>query len=466
MKNLISFLIVSVLIFSTQILNADYLILKDGTHLKGSIVNTNKDFTSIKSDGSEVQEVPTPNILKVIRKPLYLEKLKIYKSDNTVFDAYCVDYDPHSYTFLKELTDDKDIVVPASEIMYFESALNPSNISFKLSTASVSIKWESPVKSVKSYRVYFRKKGEDNLDLARETEKLQFVLENLIGGLEYEFLVRSVNDDGFESFPGRSVSFTTINQPPTRPGPISIKKSSGKDILLSWGKSQDIDGTVDYYNVYTKTGSSSKQIGKTKETKYNYSPRSLFQRHIFSIKAEDNAGLESEERFSDPYSSKYYSVRLEAAYLQPSGDLEHLFDPGKALLITATMNNYYMHGLSIGLQGGYYSFTSGKQLGVNSYDSYYAVPLMVYGGYKFGISETIYVEPSISSGFCFAGLEYKNNGISRTATAYNPIIKAGIAAVYVIDNIEFGAGLYYSSILESNARLNSMLMSLSAGYMF
>lgn len=468
MKNLVKSLISAGIVFMySSALFAEYIILKNGTVIKGKIESSDQSSAVIAETTGE-KKILTPDAIdKIITKPLYLEKLIIYKTDKTSFEAYCVDYDQNSYTFRKELKNSDELKIPAGEILYFESKLAPSGLAPEMKYGAVNLKWSDVNEKIKTYRVYNRKKGDAAYTLSGETDKPEYIIQGLESGTEYEILVRSVTQNGFESFPGKALSLTTVNLPPDRPGAVTEKFSSGSEIAITWGASKDKDGIVKGYNVYTKSGSGYEKIGSTDKTEYSYRVKNPLAGAAFMVKAFDDKGLESDGAESGIFSVNYYEVKAEFGYLTASGDLADLFSSGYCGILSFTLNNYYMHGLTFGAETGYYTFSKGKEFETFDYQSFYAIPLMVKAGYRYAFMENFFFEPSIGLGYTYAGLEYKDEaGGSVSKTEFTPIVKAGVSVSYVFNNINAGAGVYYTDIIEADAHLSSIMVSLGAGYMF
>jgi len=452
---------------SSSAVFAELVLLKDGTVINGKIESTDQSTVVIVESTGEKKTLTPDTIAKVITKLLYIEKLKVYKTDNTSFYAYCVDYDLNTYTFLKDLTNAEELKIPAGEILYFESKLTPVGLTSEMKEGTVNLKWSDVNEKIKSYRVYNRKKGDAEYTLSGETDKAEYSIRGLESGTEYEILVRSMTQDGFESFPGKAFSVTTINLPPDRPGIVTEKSSSGREIVITWGESKDKDGTVKGYNIYKKSGTGYEKIGSTDKTEYNCKVKNPLAGHSFMIKAFDDKGLESEGRASGTYSVRYYEVKTDIGYLTASGDLGDLFGAGYCALLLFSINNYYINGLSLGVQTGYYTFSSGREFKNYNYQGFYAVPFMVNAGYRYGFMERFTVEPSLGLGYTFAGLEYKDEtGASVSETEFTPIVKAGVSLLYNLDKINISAGVFYTDIIETDAHLSSIMVSLGAGYMF
>ena len=469
MNKTIRFLVLSAILLFSVNANADYIILNDGTIIKGKIESSDQTSAVIVKEGTtEKVTITSDKINKKITKPVLLEKLTIYKTDNTVLDAYCVDYDQSFYTFRKEINNPDEIIIPVKDVLFISSRLNPPNITFESAPGTVKLKWASANEKIKLYRIYYKKKTVTPYMLAGESDKNEYIIQNLEAGTDYEVIVRSVTEDGFESFPGKAASFTTVNLPPDKPGSVSKKDVPGSNnFILTWNRSKDRDGSVKGYNIYKKSGSGYVKAGTSDTTEYTGKKSSPAVIQKYQIKAVDDKGLESDGVESESFYIKYYEVKADIGYLIPSGDLADLFGSGFSGLLSFSVNNYFLYGLTFGLETGCYTFGSGKKFENYTYESFYAVPLLMNGGYKFVFIDSIVVEPSIGLGYCFAGIKYKGaEGENISSTEFTSIVKAGVSVSYVMGKMNAGAGVYYSDIIESEKQLGSIMISLSAGYMF
>jgi len=138
---------------SSSAVFAELVLLKDGTVINGKIESTDQSAVVIVESTGEKKTLTPDTIARVITKPLYIEKFKVYKTDNTSFAAYCVDYDQNNYTFLKDLTNAEELKIPAGEILYFESKLTPAGLTSEMKEGVVNLKWSDVNEKIKSYKV-------------------------------------------------------------------------------------------------------------------------------------------------------------------------------------------------------------------------------------------------------------------------------------------------------------------------
>jgi len=468
MKIRIKFYLFLVL-FLTNNLYADYLILNNGNTIKGKIESSNQINTIIINDDTgEKQIIPIQHIQKTIIKPIYIEKLSIHKTDKTIIEAYCVDYNQTSYTMRKELNSSEEIVISLQDILYVGTKLNPINITSEIKESSILLKWSAPHNLINSYKIYHKTNTETEYKLSGVTDKTEYLVEGLTGNTEYTFLIRSITDEGFESLPGKPINITTLNSQPDKPGTIIRKESTANDeIITNWGPSKDSDGTIQGYNIYLKSGSEYKKIASTEKKEYSFNIKNPLTQITLQIKAIDDKNLESEGIESEAFYIQYYDIKADIGYLIPSGELADLFDSGLSGLLSFNVNNYYIYGLSLGMQSGYYTYNSGKKFNNYNYQSYTVIPLIVNTGYKYFLGEKLYLEPSVGFGYSYAELEYKDgNNKTISSNEFTPIIKAGMSISYNIEDFNIGLGVYYSDIIESEANLSSIMINLSYEYMF
>ena len=466
-KSLIKFYILSALLLITSSIYADYLILNDGSIIKGKIESSDQaSVIIIKASKNQKQTVQMRNIQMIITKPLYLEKLTVYKTDRSTVSGYCVDYDESVYTIRKKINRPEKLRILKKDILYSDSKLNPENVASSTADDSIKLKWTSPVEAVKSYRIYFKTKNETDYGLSGETDKMEYLIAGLEGSTKYDIMITSVTTDGFESLPGKPIEISTTNRPSFKPGCVFMKETSLIDDSITATWRQSSDGQVKGYNIYHKTNDDYIKSENTDKTEYITGIKGTQTKQSFFIKAFDNKSLESPGTFSEPYSIDYIEIKCKAGYLFSSGDFSDLFDSGLAGLISISTDNYYQHGPSVGAETGFYYFNNGKNYKNFSYNRFYAVPLMIDLGYSYTFYDNFFIEPSLASGYSFVGIEYKDENGSVSSIEFTPVVKAGFSLSHIIDNMDMGCVISYILIIEKNTQAGFTMLELNAGYMF
>lgn len=402
MNNRIKLIISGIIFLTNSALYAENIILNDGSIVKGKIESRDNVSILITAEGTDQkQTIMVNNILKIITKPIYIEKVVIHKKDGISAEGFIVDYDDSGYTLRGNLINPEEVTILKQDVLYIDSRLNPVNIAVESTAGNILIKWSNPGVDVKGYRVYFKLKADAAYKLSGETDKKEYNITGLDNATGYEFLITSLTNDGFESLPGKAVILNTNEQTADKPESVSKQNIPGDDNSTKISGSKDSEFKVDF------------------------------------------------------------------GYAVPTGSFADLFDSGYYGLISLISNNGHMFGLSYGIQTGFYTFSSGNHYKNFNYNDFYAIPVIIDAGYKFIFFKNLSLEPSIGLGYCFAGMDYKDqNNISVSSKEITPIIKAGLSISYLFANINVGLGVYYSDIIESDTQLNSIMLNLSAGHMF
>ncbi|NCC45307.1 MAG: hypothetical protein EOM18_17375, partial [Clostridia bacterium] len=84
-------------------LSAEYIFLKDGSILKGTIVSDTAATVNLRLEDRRMQRIPRSDIMRILYTDLYMGKVYIQKIDGKSIVAYMVDEDRDTYTFRMEI---------------------------------------------------------------------------------------------------------------------------------------------------------------------------------------------------------------------------------------------------------------------------------------------------------------------------------------------------------------------------
>ncbi|MFH0974702.1 MAG: CsgG/HfaB family protein [Spirochaetota bacterium] len=102
----------------------------------------------------------------------------------------------------------------------------------------------------------------------------------------------------------------------------------------------------------------------------------------------------------------FYSYSFSAGFLYRSGDFEKIADYGYGINLGFNIHNLLFNKTVASVSTGLHSF-KGKY---KSIDSLITIPLLIYAGYTYRLSDKIRMVPSIGGGYLISMMNYDKNG--------------------------------------------------------
>jgi hypothetical protein len=462
---LFNILIFILLIAFPSHLFADYIFMKDGTFKKGRIEERHENSIVFMSEGSqEKATIKADKIRRIVQKPLVYDKVMIHKNETTKAEGWLVDYDENGYTFRTDQNKDDEFHISMNEVLFFETAITPKNVTGKTTTTNIQLQWSEPETKVQSYKIYYKLKGTGLFQTAGDAKTTNYTITGLKGNTSVDIIVKSVTSEGFESLPGKALKISTLNSPPSKPG--EIRTSIDKRIVsIYWKKSDDDDGSIKGYSIYHGNRTSKEKLENTNKLEFSYLINNPANRNQFTIRAIDDMEAESEPAITDEIYLHYFYISAGAEFVSPMGGFSNLYDAGWGMIISTSVNNYLLYGLTFGVEAGYYSLNSGKYFNNNDYNSITLIPFIIYGGYKINIFDRITLEPSVGIGYCYAAMDYINSKNKVKDSEITPYYKTGLRFLHQWGSISAVFGLFYSGILEKDKTWNLLIVNMGIGWM-
>ncbi|MBN1534483.1 MAG: fibronectin type III domain-containing protein [Spirochaetes bacterium] len=466
-------------------LRSEYVFLKDGKIIPGSVVGDTAAGIVVRQKNGTTATIPRNTISRVAYTNLYLGRLYVRLTDGSDFLGFLVDEDSDTYTFRKSLESPDEFRVDRQDVL-FSTRRNPTHLKGSAGEDSVELKWHAPYNRVSNYNIY--RKGPEDRDFAlvETSGDVEEELSGLMSRTAYTFYVTAVYGDGEESLPSNIINVTTKNFLPDTPGRFraSITKGhAGKmDVGLSWKVSVDPDGTVSHYNVYLKSGIGTKLQGKTLQTSYELSRLDTAEEYDVIVRAVDNTGTESEEalltidrgRVKEPPPKPYVSLSLYGSFLMPLHDngFKKIAGNGFGILASAECRNLFLPRLSAGLEAGYLRF-SGKKIDMtNTTERHVIAPLCGMVRYDIRVYDQFFVVPEAGGGMGWNtsySCEYSQlrGCVSRMDSGLLPLVTGGLALSYRgLLRFSVTAGARYYRIFDPVSPVDFMMFYAGTGYSF
>lgn len=454
-------------LFSTA-LYAEFVFLKDGAIIEGTITGDASDSITIYTKDKQVKTVYRSQIMRILYTEFKMSRVYIQKRDGQGFAAYMVDEDRTSYTFRKELYKPEEFSIKREEVL-FMAEKNPSGLKGEAGTTSVELTWLPPYDAVKKYNIYVTQKKGAGYMLAQSSGGKSATVKNLNSNTTYYFIVKSVDADGYESGPSNELSVTTKNILPDAPSGISIDIKYSPDrstftAVIKWNAASDPDGKVKGYNVYRHDTGEAVPGGKTAGTEFAVKDLSSKEFYLFSVKSVDDKNEESEDAAIITTTHPDYSIGLQLNYLVPLGDTGDILSGGYGLLISAYKEDFIFNDLDAGFTSGFWFFNGNG----DTVDSSFMVPLMASVRYNIPVTWHLYITPSIHAGYWYNSIDYNKLNQATLQTelvtedAFEPAVYADLTANYRInERIIASAGIGYGTIFETDGMVQ--MLSVNAG---
>jgi hypothetical protein len=469
MKLKINIIILIMLLAITMPISAEYVFLKDGAIVEGTIISDAAGSVVIRDKDKKIRQIPRTNIMRILYTELYMGKVYVQKTDGKNVICYMVDEDRESYTFRKELYNPEEFKLKRDQVLFMARG-NPTGLEGEAYTDRVDLKWFPPYNPVKRYRIYIKGPGDKKFILADESRSKSSTINDLKSNTKYQFHVTAVDDAGDESIPSNEFAVTTKNIKPEKPDNISLTKNYSSDrktytAELKWNPSADSDGTVKGYNIYRDDIGMDKPTGKSSAPAYSANNLIAEMDYFFTVKAVDDMNEESEEgAFISTRERPFVLVEVKTGYFMPQGRLGEMLKNGYGITLSLYKTDLLLRNIEAGFSAGYRMFEGND----DTTDSSYMIPITANLRYRFPIIQDVALVPEISGGYFYNSIDYMKLNHSTlqtemiTNTAFEPAMICSLNLDYKFtERVRAFAGGDYVNIFESDGRVN--LISANAG---
>ena len=203
-------------------LKAEYLFLKDGTIIKGKIVNETANDVVISDEQNKVVAYPHNKIMRVLYTEINMGKIYVQLKNGENFRGYLIDEDRDTYTFRHVINKPEEFTVQRSKVLFIAER-NPSELKGESSYTEISLTWSPPYDKMKFYNIYYKKKKNDKYILADKAWKNSFNLKGLNNFTKYFIMVTGVDDTGVETTPSNEIEITTLAR-------VDVELKNGKTL--------------------------------------------------------------------------------------------------------------------------------------------------------------------------------------------------------------------------------------------
>jgi hypothetical protein len=446
----IAAIVLCILAFSAS-LHAEFIFLKDGTIQQGKITRDAADSITVEFKDGTTKNFPRETILRILYTEMYMGKYYIWLKTGGMVEAYQVDEDSETYMFRKDMSKPDEFAVKRANVLFMARA-NPTELAGRPGRNSIRLSWVAPYKTPRRYHVYMKENRGDPYRLAGKTIVKCFELTKLPTKKAYFFKVTAIGRDGKESEPTNEIEIMT-NIPPGIPADLRSvmlnKKKKTADVKLTWKQAKDPDGTVTGYRVYQRRQYDIKKIMDVADTAAAIPEVQLDRDTHFIVRAVDSDNAESINGTVDLLLRRI-NLTARLGCVIPVGDFWDLMDAGCAVMVNASVSNFWINHLYAGLDVGYMRMNC-------KMDRSYAlnmVPVAAAAAYEFEIIPNLSLMPRLSVGIAWMGTEVLKNSLSTVlfpmkSSSVEPLIGLGVSAHYqVLEMLSAGLEFSYGMIIE------------------
>lgn len=399
-------LIFFMLFFNIRNVRSEFIFLKDGSIVSGTIVKDAATSITVQKQDKKLETIQRANILRILYTRLNLGKIHVQMRDGKNFEAYIVDEDQESYTFRKNLYKADEINVKRNEVLFIADR-NPSGLKGVADTGEIALTWFPPYNPVKHYLVYHKEKSEKEYRAAIKSKRTSYTLTDLKSNTAYLIKTTAVDEKDEESLPSNELAIVTKNIPPLRPGKVTLKQELSKDkkrtvVKLEWEAAKDPDGTVKEYRLYKEENKGPAQIAKTGNTFYEI-PAGIEPNDLF-IRAVDDRGDESGDRAV--FTGSWMHVRLGVSASYPFATLDNLVGYGFGGTAGIYFTGFLFNDLAFGADVGYLYWLSDRDL----LNAMHMIPAILWAGWKFRVGDRFALIPAAHAGAVTMYSNYKSRG--------------------------------------------------------
>jgi hypothetical protein len=455
-------LLLFVLLSVSETLRAEYVFLKTGEIMEGTVIADTPTVITIRDKDKQIATFKKSDVLRIQFAKIYIGKVYIQKTDGTNITGYIVEENSDAYTLRSELNSPKEFILKRDDVLFIARG-NPSGLQSDgdVSTDRITLKWFQPYNPVRNYFIYLKGPSDTSFAKIDETSRTGITIKKLKSNTRYIAKVTALDNNGAESLPTNEFTFTTKNIKPLAPEEISRIKSFSSDgkfliMKLNWNAATDPDGVITGYNIYDLDSSEPRLIAKTKEPAYTLTDLAPNRIYLYGIRSLDDKNDESESitRVStrDP---KEIALDIQPCFIKPLGTLGELFKIGYGASAYAYIDNTMINNLDL---GGSISFWRLAPKLDGSQPSY-MIPVLAAARFRIPVSNRISIVPVLEGGFSYNHITYTSLRVTTSKGAVEPLAHASCNTQYLFKNISATAGAGYFMIFEKKERLGAVTCS-------
>ncbi len=466
-------IITLLLLISVLPLRAEYIFLKDGSIIKGKVINETADVVTLQNEQKVVVSYPHYNIMRVLYSELNMGKMFVQLKSGESFRGYLIEEEEATFRFRYIINKPEEFVVEKEEVLFLAER-NPSGLKGKSGNTDIELKWYPPYDSMRFYNIYIKKNKEDKYRIAGTSITNSYDLINLSSNTFYYIKVTGVDDTGIETTPSNEILISTLNNPPFSPSGLKVTKLNDGALLLEWKAANDPDGTIIKYRIYKTYKSRMELAGETKTTSYKFTSIDYIDRVLVS--SVDEKGAESDTTSAGINQTDIFSIYLTPSVLLPVDIFGTMGDAGFGGTISFMAQNLCVKGFNLGLEFGYY-YIPGKKNTFRAVGENINWINLVTGtiktSYSFKLNKFLYISPALSIGAAYLDLTYTARDYQtladteKAAKGFDPMAALSITLDFMISgNFFIGINAGYGLLFETRSQYQFFSFGVNLGVRF
>jgi len=454
-KRVHTLIMAGMLLAFPSLLQAEYVFLKDGSILEGTILRDGSNSITMRDADRKVRTISRKDIMRILYTELYMGKLFVQKTDGKGFVAYMVDEDRTTYTFRKKLYKPEEFTLKRDEVLFMARG-NPTGLRAEAGKVEAELEWNPPYMDVKHYRIYVKGPEDKEYRMADTSGDEDYTLKDIKSNTTYTVKVTAIDRQGDESVASNEVTFTTKNIPPEAPGNLNLREHDDGSARLSWDEAFDPDTSIKKYIVHGKTIRKTIKVGETKDT-------FMVIDDIKKYKSLRVTAIDQLDASSGPSGRYYlfkpaYHISVIPRVMVPLGDFSALSGPGFGASTQFMQYGLVFPWITAGIDLTYYYIPGEDDIRSDGLRVDYAHMLVGTAmiGYTFKIKKLVLITPYIGGGTVYFDMNYTTmSRVTGEYTAKNlnglePVMNAGLQVSFNISKtLVAGISAHWGLVIES-----------------
>jgi fibronectin type 3 domain-containing protein len=454
-------------------LSAEHLFLKDGSIIKGKVINETVNEVIFSDEQKKVSGYPRGKVLRVLYTELNMGKIYVQMKTGKNFRGYMVDEDQNSYTFRNIINKPEEFTVKRADVL-FVAERNPSGLNGESSYTDIALNWFPPYDKMKYFNIYLKKPKDVKFVIADTSRSNSYKLTGLNSNTKYSIKVTGVDDTGTETLPSNEITISTLNRSPNKPSGLKVTQLKTGEAVMDWKPSVDPDGTIIKYKIYTLKKNKKELAGETKDTSYKISGAAVIDR--VQVSAIDDMGAESETAGLWLNQKEIFSIYATPSVILPLGTFGAMGDVGYGGTASFMAQNLFTKGFALGLELGYYYIPGKNALGFSGQNIHLInlVTGAIKTGYAYKYNNFLIITPTISMGAAYMDLTYTARDYQtlvtyteKSARGFDPMGAVSLSLDFIISShFLIGINASYGLIFETKNVFQYLTFGLNIGGRF
>lgn len=205
---------------------AEHVFTKDGKIIQGRISSDRKESITLDLRGGAQKIIPRDDVIRILYSDEYLTKSVVQLVSGETIEGFIVQEKRTELTIRKKLNDPQEVVIRKDQIQYTVKK-RPGQLAAQPAAGGIALKWNRPPGSIKKFVAYMKKEGEEYRVVGESAAPELTVRKGVKEGATYQFMVRLVDEDNYESPPSNEITVTYVKKEEPKPAREEEAKKAG-----------------------------------------------------------------------------------------------------------------------------------------------------------------------------------------------------------------------------------------------